>query len=162
MPEFETDDELLNLKLGAFVTLHIHGRLRGCIGMIVPTGDPLWRVVRDMAIAAATQDKRFDPISVDELDEVDYEISVLSAPEKIDNWQDIELGRHGVIIRKGLRSGVFLPQVAVETGWDLEEFLSQLCYQKAGLPPDCYKKDNKAEISIFTAQIFNDIKNPTD
>ncbi len=152
-PKFDVSDERLNLKQGAFVTIKKNGELRGCIGQIIPTEKPLWQVVRDMAIAAASQDTRFQPVAKDELDELDYEISVLSVPETIDDWQKIELGKHGVIIKKGWQSGVFLPQVATETGWSLEEFLSELCSQKAGLVPDCYKNSD-VKIEIFTAQVF--------
>ncbi len=154
VPEFDVSDERLLWKEGAFVTLHKNGELRGCIGQIVPTEKPLWQVVRDMAISACSEDHRFSPVSKKELAEIDYEISVLSAPEKINNWQDIELGKHGVIVRKEFRSGVFLPQVAADTGWSLEEFLSQLCWQKAGLSPDCYK-DKEVELKVFTAQVFS-------
>ncbi|MFH0923804.1 MAG: AmmeMemoRadiSam system protein B, partial [Candidatus Falkowbacteria bacterium] len=154
--EFNITDEKLNNKEGAFVTLHNSGKLRGCIGQVAPSDKPLWQVTRDMAIAAATKDDRFSPVNKDELDKIDYEISVLSAPEKIDNWQDIELGRHGVIAQKGRRGGVFLPQVALETGWSKEEFLSQLCFQKAGLAPDCYKNDKEVELKVFTAQVFGE------
>ncbi len=156
IPEFNIKDERLQKKEGAFVTLHKNGQLRGCIGQIIPSDKPLWEVVRDMAISACSQDYRFNPVSVNELNKIDYEVSVLSAPEKINNWQDIKLGKHGVIVQKGRRSGVFLPQVATETGWDLEEFLSQLCSQKAGLEPDCYKNDSNIELKIFTAQVFNE------
>ncbi|MEA3464328.1 MAG: AmmeMemoRadiSam system protein B [Patescibacteria group bacterium] len=152
-PEFDVSDERLKWKQGAFVTLRSNGKLRGCIGQIAPSDKPLWQVARDMAIAAATQDHRFVPVSKKELDKLDYEVSVLSVPKKINNWQDIELGKHGVILQKGLRSGVFLPQVANETGWSKEEFLLQLCSQKAGLPPDCYKGKD-VELKIFTAQVF--------
>jgi len=154
--EFEISDERLKWKEGAFVTIHKDGKLRGCIGQIVPTDKPLWQVVRDMAIAAATEDHRFSPVSRKELTGLNYEVSVLSAPEKIDNWQNIELGRHGVIVKKGWRSGVFLPQVAAETSWSKEEFLAQLCSQKAGLPPDCYKNDSDVELQVFTAQVFGE------
>ncbi|MDP3043033.1 MAG: AmmeMemoRadiSam system protein B [bacterium] len=153
--EFNINDERLNWKEGAFVTLRNSGKLRGCIGRIEPSDKPLRQVVRDMAIAAATEDDRFNPVNKGELDKIDYEITVLSAPEKIDNWQDIELGKHGVIAQKGFQGGVFLPQVAAETGWSKEEFLSQLCFQKAGLAPDCYK-DKDVELKVFTAQVFGD------
>ena len=151
--DFKINDERLNWQEGAFVTIHKNGELRGCIGQIISTGEPLWKAVRDMAIAAATEDNRFLPVSVDELRKLDYEISVLSAPEKIGDWRKIEFGKHGVIVKQGRRTGVFLPQVAEETGWSKEEFLSQLCTQKAGLPADCYK-DKDAELFIFTAQVF--------
>ena len=152
--EFNIGDDLLKARQGAFVTLHKDGKLRGCIGQIIPSKKPLWQVVHDMAIAAAIKDNRFSPVSAEDLEKLKYEISVLSVPRKINNWQDIELGKHGVIIRKGLRSGVFLPQVADETGWSKEEFLSQLCSQKAGLAQDCYKKN--VELKIFTAHGFGE------
>jgi MEMO1 family protein len=152
--DFSITDARLNWHEGAFVTIHKKGELRGCIGQIIPTDEPLWQVVREMAIAAASEDNRFIPISVNELDQLDYEISVLSAPEPIDDWQKIELGKHGVIVRQGRHTGVFLPQVAAETGWTKEEFLSQLCSQKAGLASDCYKSKD-IELLIFTAQVFS-------
>ena len=155
IPEFLEDNPMLNQKLGAFVTIKKHGRLRGCIGEFSPTKEPLYKVVSKMAIAAATKDIRFLPVKEDELDKLEYEVSVLSEPQKIDDWRKIELGKHGVIIRQGLNQGVFLPQVADETGWSLEEFLSELCSQKAGLPSDCYK-DKNTEIYIFTAQVFSE------
>ncbi|MDD5071949.1 MAG: AmmeMemoRadiSam system protein A [Patescibacteria group bacterium] len=156
IPEFEVKNERLQRREGAFVTIHKGSRLRGCIGQIIPPDQPLWEVVRDMAIAACSEDYRFNPVTENELDKLDYEISVLSVPEEISNWQDIKLGEHGVIVEKGGRSGVFLPQVAAETGWNLEEFLSQLCSQKAGLPPDCYKKKGGTKLKIFTAQVFGE------
>lgn len=153
IPEFNITDERLNKREGAFVTLHREGKLRGCIGQIIPSDEPLWQVVLEMAVAAASEDNRFLPVNEEELDKLDYEISVLSAPERIDDWQKIELGKHGVIVKSGRYSGVFLPQVAAETGWSKEEFLSQLCTQKAGLPADCYK-DKDVELLVFTAQVF--------
>ncbi|MBU4375110.1 AmmeMemoRadiSam system protein A [Patescibacteria group bacterium] len=156
MPEFNIGDERLNRREGAFITLKNNGKLRGCIGQIIPSGNPLWQVVGDMAIAAAVEDDRFSPVSFEELEELEYEISVLSIPRKIDNWREVELGKHGVIIRKGSHIGVFLPQVADETSWSKEEFLSQLCSQKAGLSADCYKNDADVELEVFTAQVFGE------
>lgn len=153
VPEYEITDERLNWREGAFVTLKKNGELRGCIGQIVPSDKPLWQVVRDMAIAACSEDTRFNPVEKSELDNLDYEVSVLSAPEPINDWHKIELGKHGVIIKQDFHSGVFLPQVAEETGWSKEEFLSQLCWQKAGLSPDCYKNKD-VQILVFTAQVF--------
>lgn len=150
--EFDISDNRLKEKEGAFVTLHTDGKLRGCIGQILPSNDMLWKVVRNMAIEAAVHDPRFLPVSMDELPDLEYEISVLSRPEAIDDWRRIELGKHGVIARQGIHSGVFLPQVAIETGWSREEFLSQLCRQKAGLDPDAYL-DPDLELSVFTVQI---------
>ena len=153
IPEFDIKDERLNKREGAFVTLNLNGQLRGCIGQIIPSDKPLWQVVREMAVAASSEDTRFDPVSAKELPELEYEISVLSAPEKISDWKKIELGKHGVIVSSAINSGVFLPQVATETGWSLEEFLSHLCADKAGLRPDCYK-DPETDIRVFTATVI--------
>ncbi len=153
VPEFNITGERLNKKQGAFVTLDKDGQLRGCIGQIVPSDQPLWQVVRDMAVAACSEDGRFNPVAKDELSKLEYEVSVLSTPAPIDDWHKIELGKHGVIMKKGGRSGVFLPQVATDTGWTLEEFLSELCWQKAGLSPTCYQ-DKDTQILTFTAQVF--------
>lgn len=153
IPEFNVADAKLNQKQGAFVTLHKKGELRGCIGQIVPSSEPLWQVVREMAVAACSEDGRFNPVSAEELPDLEYEISVLSVPARIDDWRKIELGRDGAIVRRDGSSGVFLPQVATETGWSLEEFLGQLCWQKAGLELDCYK-DKDTEIQTFQAQVF--------
>ena len=154
IPQFEIKDDELNEPLGAFVTLRKNGELRGCIGEFEPE-IPLWQVVRKMAVEAAVGDHRFPPLTSGELGEIKIEISVLSPRQKIANWREIKLGKHGVIVQRGSRSGVFLPQVAVETGWNLETFLGQLCYQKAGLPWDSWKgKDT--ELFVFTAQVFEE------
>lgn len=152
--EVDIVDPELEVDAGAFVTLKIAGALRGCIGTIKPPGKPLWVTVRDMAIAAAFNDPRFDPLTREELEIIDIEISILSPAEKIRDWQQIELGRHGVIVEKGAQGGVFLPQVAIETGWSLEEFMSELCSQKAGLERDAYKNDPELEISVFTVEVI--------
>jgi len=137
------------------VTLHKRKMLRGCIGNIVARG-PLYLTVRDMAIAAATQDPRFPAVTKEELDQLDVEISVLSRPRRCRDVNEIKMGTHGVIVRKGIfHQGVFLPQVATETGWTREEFLSNLCMHKAGLPPDAWK-DPKTHIEIFTADVFSE------
>jgi len=154
--EFEISDQRLRAPEGVFVTLHKKGQLRGCIGLIVAHGKPLWENVREMAIAAATEDNRFAPVTVEELPELTYEISVLSAPRRVNDWREIKLGVHGVIVTRGMGKGVFLPQVAQETGWDLEEFLSHLCADKACLPADCYKNDPQTKLEIFTAQVFSE------
>jgi len=155
IPEYKIDSPDLNKKLGAFVTIKKHGNLRGCIGRFSPTDIPLYQVVSQMAIAAATQDVRFTPVKVDELKDLTYEISVLSPLKRIDDWRKIEIGKHGVQIRYGLRSGVFLPQVATENNWNLETFLSMLCIEKLGLPGNCYK-EKEAQIYVFTAQVFGE------
>ncbi len=153
-PNLAQTSKALNQKLGVFVTLKKGGQLRGCIGNFTNDVDwPLWQNVQKMAIAAAAQDPRFSPVTSDELPDLDYEISVLSSLQKIDDWHKIQLGKHGVEIKSGLRSGVFLPQVAAETGWDLDTFMGQLCFQKAGLSWDCWK-NNDTEIYTFTAQVF--------
>lgn len=144
-------------NLGAFVTLKEGGQLRGCIGRFEPS-EPLYKIVQQMAVAAATEDPRFRPVSVGELDKLEYEISVLSPLKKVPNADAIELGKHGVEVRKGFfNHGVFLPQVATETGWSKEEFLGELCSQKAGLPRDCWK-DPKTDLYVFTAQVFPEEK----
>jgi len=156
MLKIEENDSELNKLLGAFVTLRKDGDLRGCIGVF--TGDvsePLYKVVSEMAISAAVNDPRFNPVTKNELDKLDYEISVLSTLKKVDSWKDIEIGKHGVRIVRGLRAGVFLPQVATENNWDLDTFMSVLCTQKAGLPADCWK-DKGTEIYVFTAQVFDE------
>ena len=151
----ETDPQLLRV-MGAFVTLHEHGELRGCIGTMVGR-QPLYLAVRDMAVEAAVGDPRFPPMKPDELQDVEIEISALSPLEKIDSADKIKLGTHGVLIRRGIYSGVFLPQVATETGWSKEEFLSQLCSQKAGLPANAWK-DKSTEIYVYTAEVFSEKK----
>jgi AmmeMemoRadiSam system protein B/AmmeMemoRadiSam system protein A len=154
IPEFKVEDEKLKKKCGAFVTLKKRGELRGCIGNIV--GDkPLYITVRDMAIESATRDPRFMPVTKDELNEIEIEISVLTPLEKIDDYRKVIPGKHGVVIRRGFNSGVFLPQVATEQGWNREEFLQALCVHKAGLPKDAYK-DKNTELYIFTAEVFSE------
>lgn len=149
----EADPEL-NKHLGAFVTLSKAGELRGCIGNLVGAG-ALYLTVRDMALEAATRDPRFPKLSLNELPKVEIEISVLSPLERIYSVDKIELGKHGVLVRQGNRSGVFLPQVAKETGWSKEEFLNQLCSQKAGLAPDAWK-DKSTELYTFSAEVFSE------
>jgi len=148
-----TDPRLKEIE-GAFVTLRKNGELRGCIGNIIGR-QPLCLTVRDMAIASASEDQRFKPVTADELDDIDVEVSVLSKPWRIKEHSEFELGKHGVIVRKGRNQGVFLPQVAEETGWSKEEFLSTLCSQKAGLPPDAWK-DPDTILEVFTAQVFSE------
>jgi len=152
--DVETTDEVLKSDMGAFVTLHEHGNLRGCIGHMAATG-PLYLTVRDMAIAAAVEDHRFRPVTLREMDDIDIEISVLTPMEKISDYNIIEPGKHGVMVRRGMRSGVYLPQVATETGWDREEFMNSLCAQKAGIPVDAWKTGD-CEIYIFTAEVFGE------
>ena len=153
LPTEETD-QVLNEEMGAFVTLHKDGRLRGCIGNIVGKG-PFYLTVRDMAVEAATGDPRFPKVTFEEMDDIDIEISALSPLKKIDDPETIEMGRHGVIVRKGSTSGVYLPQVATETGWTREEFMNSLCGEKAGMPADSWKK-RECDIYVFTAEVFGE------
>jgi len=147
-------DPALNKIMGAFVTLNKHGELRGCIGNLAGSG-PLYLTVRDMAIEAAVGDPRFSALTLSELKDIEIEISALSILERVDSVARIELGKHGVLVRKGYQSGVFLPQVATETGWSKEEFLSNLCAQKAGLAADAWK-DKNTELYIFSAEVFSE------
>lgn len=153
-PDFKEDNPQLNIKRGAFVTLHKEGDLRGCIGTFT-SNEPIYKTISKMAIESATEDQRFRPVTREELDKIKLEISVLTEPKLINDWRKIKLGIDGVIIKRGFNQGVFLPQVATETGWDLETFLSQLCWQKAGLPQDCYK-DPSTQIYTFQAIIFSE------
>ncbi len=152
--EYEIPDERMKVKQGAFVTLKKQGILRGCIGHIVPI-EALCDTVADMAIAAATEDPRFPAVTIGELGDIHIEISVLSVPRRVQSAEEIELGKHGVIVKRGMRQGVFLPQVATETGWDKETFLEHLCWGKAGLPKDAWK-DKDTELYVFTAQLFEE------
>ncbi|MBM3256040.1 MAG: AmmeMemoRadiSam system protein B [Candidatus Moranbacteria bacterium] len=153
IPKFNGDGQLLKKKSGVFVTLRDGGELRGCIG-IIETEQPLYLSIPQMAAAAAA-DPRFDPVTEKELSRLEYEVSVLSPMKRVKNVDEIKLGIHGVKIKNGRRSGVFLPQVAEETGWNKEEFLAFLCRDKAGLPADCWK-DPATEVYTFTAEIYGD------
>ncbi|NOX38444.1 MAG: AmmeMemoRadiSam system protein A [Calditrichaeota bacterium] len=143
----------LKEHLGVFVTLHEGGQLRGCIGLVEGI-KPLHQAVAEMAVAAAFQDPRFNPLQPEELDKIDIEISVLSPLKKIERIEEIQVGTHGLFIKKGYNRGLLLPQVATEWGWDREVFLSQTCL-KAGLPGDCWQ-DAETEIYIFSAEIFSE------
>jgi len=139
-------------KRGAFVTIEKHGQLRGCIGYILPMY-PLYETVIEVAQSAALKDPRFDPVQPKELPDLEIEISVLTVPEKISDPSTIEVGKHGIIMKRGFYQGLLLPQVATDYGWDRETFLEHTCL-KAGLPRDAWK-DKNTEISIFSAQVFN-------
>jgi len=142
-------------KRGVFVTLKKNDELRGCIGLIEPIKE-LCPAIIEMAQAAAFDDPRFPELTANELADIKIEISVLTPLQKIsDPKKEIKLGRHGVIVRQGNNSGVFLPQVATETGWDLDELMSQLCSQKAGLPTDCWK-NGSVKIYTFEAQVMEE------
>jgi AmmeMemoRadiSam system protein A len=149
----EPDAPALASPGAAFVTLHVDGALRGCIGTSERRRS-LWRVVGDMASAAATRDPRFPPIDVADLPALSVEISVLSPDVVIHRPEEIEIGRHGLDIRRGGARGLLLPQVAVEHGLDRETFLAATC-RKAGLPADAWH-DQATEIRVFEAEVFGD------
>jgi len=155
--EFSENDPKLKEARGAFVTLRENNELRGCIGNMVGQ-KPLYLTVRDMAIESAAGDPRFSPVTSQELKNIKIEISALSPLKKIKSIDEFQLGIHGVVVKKGFNSGVFLPQVATETGWAKEEFLSNLCSEKAGLPADAWK-DPSCEIYVFTADVFSENEN---
>lgn len=153
-PEPVCDDPALLASCGCFVTLKTHDRLRGCIGQFT-SNRPLVELVVDMAEASVAKDPRFvdSRITPEELDDLDIEISVLSPLKRTDDPLSLRLGVDGIYIKRGYASGCFLPQVATETGWDAEEFLSYCCSHKAGLPPDAWK-DPRTEVYLFTAEAF--------
>jgi AmmeMemoRadiSam system protein A len=138
---------------GAFVTLRRHGALRGCIGRLA-SDRPLAEVVASMAVAAATEDPRFPPLPPDELLDLEIEISVLSEPELLASHdpEGIRPGRDGIVVRRGRRQGLLLPQVAVEHGWDAEAFLAAAC-RKAGLPREAWRKPD-CDLFVFQAVVF--------
>jgi AmmeMemoRadiSam system protein A len=138
--------------MGGFVTLTLDGELRGCIGEIFPTRE-IWRVVREQAVNAALHDPRFQPLTIQEAPRVRIEISALTAPEPVESWREIVLGRHGIVLKKGTRSAVFLPQVPGEQGWDLETTLRFLS-RKAGLAPDAW--EHAAHFLVFEAEVFGE------
>jgi len=151
----KSDDPALNEKCGCFVTLKSGDNLRGCIGQF--TSDvPVIELVAEMAKASTTADPRFAnyPIVPEELDSLDIEISVLSPLKKTDDPMGLRLGIDGIYIKKGFASGCFLPQVATETGWDTEQFLSYCCSHKAGLPPDAWN-DSDTDVFLFAAEAFH-------
>lgn len=138
---------------GAFVTLKKHGQLRGCIGYIFPI-KPLYLTVRDVAALAAVRDERFQPVATAELDQLEYEVSVLSPLRRVLDVKEIVVGRHGLVIKKGEREGLLLPQVPVEQGWDRLTFLKETCL-KAGLSPNAWQ-DPQTDIFRFTALVFGE------
>ena len=150
LPAFNSDYPTLNSKCGAFVSLHKHGHLRGCIGHF---GEdvPLHQIVAKMARAAAFEDPRFMPVRKEELNDLDIEISVLTPMRRIQSLDEFELHRHGIYIRKGYRSGTYLPQVADEVNWTKEEFVSHCAQDKAGIGWDGWKD---AELYVYEAIVF--------
>lgn len=147
--------EHLAEKRGAFTTLHLQGQLRGCVGYVFPVRS-LVRTIAETAVAAALHDTRFLPLSPEEAREIDIEISVLSPLQPIAP-EDVEVGRHGLVVTLGGRRGLLLPQVPLEYGWDRETFLSETCH-KAGLPGDAWQ--HGATLEAFTAEVFSELPRP--
>ncbi len=149
----EVMEESLKEKRGAFVTLHIEGYLRGCIGNFV-SDEPLYKLVSEMAVNAAFADPRFNPLTKGELDRIDIEISALTPLTQVNDVEEICVGKHGIYLIKDCNRGVLLPQVATEYGWDRYQFLDQTCI-KAGMSPGSWK-DKSCKILIFCADIFGE------
>lgn len=143
----------LSLHCGAFVTLHEANELRGCIGFI-DSRQPLIATVTEAAAKAALEDPRFPPVTADEVDRIEIEISVLSPPRQISDEREIEIGTHGLIVESGNRRGLLLPQVAAEFGWDRESFIEQTL-RKAGLPSRI-RFEKGFRMFVFTAEIFGE------
>jgi AmmeMemoRadiSam system protein A len=143
--------EHLQQHRGAFTTLHLEGDVRGCVGYVFPVA-PLFQTIIETARAAAFQDMRFLPVTREEAAQLQISISVLSPlfPIKV---EELEPGKHGLLVTQGNRRGLLLPQVAVEHGWDCKTFLEQTC-RKAGLPPDAWQ--HEATLEAFTAEIFGE------
>ncbi len=148
------NDPVFKEDRAAFVTIMEKGRLRGCIGSLTAR-EPLAVAVRNMAIQAASEDPRFQPVQKEELKDLEFEVSVLSAPVKIKSADEIILGKHGVIVNQAGHSGVFLPKVGEEFDFDKTKFLNELCSQKAGLPDSCWQ-DPATDLYIFTAEEFSE------
>jgi AmmeMemoRadiSam system protein A len=162
-PRLDYSDKIFLEERGAFVTLHKKQKLRGCIGF-VKGFKPLLNTIQEMAKAAAFRDPRFSPVQADEVGDLEIEISVLSPLKIIDDVKEIKVGVHGILLENQIHSGLLLPQVATEYGWDHIQFLQQTCI-KAGLPRDDWKEPNTI-IKTFSADVFsekdlidNEIKN---
>ncbi len=153
LPEVEPKTENLKTPCGAFVTITINDNLRGCIGYVEPIKS-LAETVNEVAAKSALEDPRFPPVEPNEVDKLEIEISVLSTLELVKSVDEIKVGEHGIMIKRGWRRGLLLPQVAIEHNLTREEFLEHTCL-KAGLYPDCWKEKG-TEIYIFTAIIFKE------
>jgi AmmeMemoRadiSam system protein A len=153
VPQFTIEEPELQRKSGAFVTLKTHERLRGCIGHVEGV-KPLYQTIVDMAIAASTQDPRFSPVTERELTDLWIEISVMSPLRKIESPDEIQVGVHGILMKRGLQSGLLLPQVATEHRWDRQTFLEHTCL-KAGLSTHDWKNP-ETTIYVFSAQVFHE------
>lgn len=137
---------------GAFVSLHKRGQLRGCIGH-VEADESLGRIITRCAVAAASSDPRFTPVAPDELPHIQIELSILGPLEPTERLEEVEIGRHGLVVEQGWSRGLLLPQVAVEWKWDRERFAAETC-RKAGLPPHAWKTGVK--MWRFEAEVFSE------
>ncbi|MBC8473858.1 MAG: AmmeMemoRadiSam system protein B [Candidatus Omnitrophica bacterium] len=149
----QVNEARLKEKSGAFVTIKKHSQLRGCIGYIQAV-KPLHETVKDVAKSAAINDYRFSPVSKGELGDIELEISVLTPLKRISDVKEIEVGKHGLVMKRGFNSGLLLPQVPTEHNWDKQTFLEHTCL-KAGLSKDSWK-DESTEIYIFSAEVFSE------
>ncbi len=159
-PPEDLPEELHKTGHGIFVTLKNKGELRGCIGCL-SSEDPLWKLAMEYAVEASRDSRfTFHPVRFAEIREITLEISVLSPLRKIKDYQETILGTHGIVIEKGWSRGVFLPQVATETGWTLEEYWGNLAAHKAGLPENAYKSPDSV-LYVFEALVFSE-KTPNE
>jgi AmmeMemoRadiSam system protein A len=149
----------LKLKAGAFVTLKINNELRGCIGFIT-SEQPLFDTICEVAKHAAIQDPRFPPLTPQEFNSIEIEISVLSPMKKISDYSEIKIGQHGLLVEEGYHRGLLLPQVATENNYTVNQFLTSIC-MKAGLSPDLWQR-KKINLKVFTALVFNEERSKTD
>ena len=143
---------LFDVHAGAFVTIHNRGELRGCLGRIEPRA-PLIETIVDLAASVSDSDPRFDAVSLLELADLDIEISILTPEREIQSIDEIEVGRHGLIVEDGYRRGLLLPQVATDHAWDRETFVSHTCL-KAALPADAWRRG--ARVFVFEADVFGE------
>ena len=151
-PRLDLDSELLEQKRGIFVTLKLAGRLRGCIGHILGF-EPLKKSLHDMTLAAAFKDPRFSPLTLSEWASVKIHISLLTEPEPVKSYQDIRLGTDGIIVTHDWKKGIYLPEVATETGWDKKTFFASCALEKAGLTEE---ELASATIEVFQTEGFEE------
>jgi len=142
--------DLFMKNFGAFVTLHKNKKLRGCIGQFEPT-QPLYQVIIDMSVSASRYDTRFSPVTQEELNDIDIEISILTPRVRVNSVDDIVVGKHGIYVEYGSKNGTYLPQVATDMGWDAKEFFRSCCEEKARISPqDC----PNTTIYVYEAIVF--------
>jgi len=151
-PKLELDPAIMEQKRGIFVTLKIRGRLRGCIGHILGV-EPLKKSIHDMTLAAAFKDPRFSPLTLEELHGLEIHVSILTEPVPVKSYRDIRTGTDGIIVTHGWKKGVYLPEVATETGWDQKTFFESCALEKAGLTE---QELSEAVIEIFQTEGFED------